>query len=113
MAISLKEVRTRILIALFSDDELMDALVFKGGNALALVHKVGSRASVGMDFSMEAPFPDLEKTRARVFEVLKREFGSIGYVVFDEKFENKPSQRSRGQPEWWGGLTCSPTCPRS
>jgi hypothetical protein len=43
MAISLEEVRRRILIALFSDDELMDILVLKGGNALALVHKVGLR----------------------------------------------------------------------
>ena len=36
MAISLEEVRRRILIAMFSDDELMDELVLKGGNALAL-----------------------------------------------------------------------------
>ncbi len=46
MAIDLDEVRRLILIALFSDDELMEALVFKGGNALALIHKVGSRASL-------------------------------------------------------------------
>jgi hypothetical protein len=26
----------------------------------------------------------------------------IGYVVFDEKFQVKPSVRT-GQPEWWGG----------
>lgn len=103
MAISLEEVRRRILIALFSDDELMDILVLKGGNALALVHKVGARASVDMDFSMEAPFADLERTRERIFATLKREFGSIGYVVFDENFEVKPSLRREGQPEWWGG----------
>lgn len=103
MAISLEEVRRRILIALFSDDDLMDTLVLKGGNALALVHKVGLRASVDMDFSMEAPFADLEKARARIFQTLKREFGSIGYVVFDEKLEIKPSHRNRDQPEWWGG----------
>lgn len=103
MAISLEEVRRRILIALFSDDELMDILVLKGGNALALVHKVGARASVDMDFSMEEPFVDLEKASARIFATLKREFGSIGYVVFDENFEVKPSQPREGQPEWWGG----------
>ena len=75
MAISLEEVRCRILIALFSDDELMDTLVLKGGNALALVHKVGLRASVDMDFSMEEPFSDLEEARERIFQTLKREFG--------------------------------------
>ena len=103
MAISLEDIRRRILIALFSDDELFDTLVLKGGNALALVHKVGSRASVDMDFSMEQPFSDLEKARVRIFEALKREFESIGYVVFDEKFEVRPSQRNQDQPEWWGG----------
>src|SRR5215831_18843588 len=102
MAISLEEVRRRILIALFSDDELFDMLVLKGGNALAPVHKVGSRVSVDMDFSMEAPFRDLENARVRIFQTLTREFGSIGYVVFDEKLEVKPAERA-GQPEWWGG----------
>ena len=103
MAISLEEVRRRILIALFSDDELMDALVLKGGNALALVYKIGSRASIDMDFSMEPAFSDLDKTRARVFSTLRREFLSNGYIVFDEKFEIKPSRPRQDQPEWWGG----------
>ena len=94
MAISLDEVRRRILIALFSDDELMDALVLKGGNALSLIHKVGSRASLDMDFSIKAVFSDLDDAKERIFRVLKREFDSIGYVVFDEKFEIKPSRPS-------------------
>jgi len=103
MAISLEEVRRRILIALFSDDELMNTLVLKGGNALALVYKVGSRASLDMDFSIQSAFSDVEKTGKRIFEVLKREFGVIGYVVFDEKFEVKPSKRRSELPDWWGG----------
>jgi hypothetical protein len=103
MAISLEEVRRRILIALFSDDELMEALVLKGGNALALVHKVGSRASLDMDFSVQNAFSELDKTRTRICDTLRREFGSAGYVIFDEKFEAKPSQLSSDQPEWWGG----------
>jgi predicted nucleotidyltransferase component of viral defense system len=102
MAISLEEVRRRILIALFSDDELMETLVLKGGNALALVHKVGSRASLDMDFSIQNAFAELDKTSLRIFNTLKREFGSVGYVVFDEKFDVKPSQ-PQGQPDWWGG----------
>ncbi|MFL6690512.1 MAG: nucleotidyl transferase AbiEii/AbiGii toxin family protein [Alphaproteobacteria bacterium] len=59
MAVSLDEVRRRILIALFSDDELMDVLVLKGGNALSIIHKVGSRASLDMDFSIKRAFADL------------------------------------------------------
>ena len=56
-----------------------------------------------MDFSIQAAFADLDRTEARIFEALRREFGSIGYVVFDEKFEKKPSRAAEGQPEWWGG----------
>src|SRR5215475_4052570 len=103
MTITLEEVRRRILIALFSDDELMDDLVLKGGNALALIYKVGSRASLDMDFSIQGAFPDLDKTATRIFDTLRREFGSIGYVVFDEKLEIKPSSPARDLPEWWGG----------
>jgi len=102
MALSVEEIRRHILIALFSDDELMRTLVLKGGNALALVHKVGSRASVDLDFSIEEPFPDLAGFVSRIFATLKREFEAFGYVVFYEKCEVKPQVRTR-QPEWWGG----------
>jgi hypothetical protein len=103
MPISLQEVRQRILIALFSDDELMDALVLKGGNALTLIYKVGSRASLDMDFSIKNAFEDVDKAGKRIIDALKQEFARIGYVLFDEKFEVKPSQRLVDQPKWWGG----------
>lgn len=103
MAITLEEVRRRILIAMVSDDELMNTLVLKGGNALALVHEVGDRASLDMDFSIATNFPDLDNVRRRVFASLRREFGGLGYVVFDEEFVPKPSQIGPDQPEWWGG----------
>jgi predicted nucleotidyltransferase component of viral defense system len=103
MAISFEEVRRRILIALFSDDELMDALVLKGGNALALVYQVGSRASLDLDFSIKSAFEDLDRAGARICAALRNEFQRIGYVVFDEKFEIKPSQAWTGKPDWWGG----------
>lgn len=103
MAISLDEVRRRILIALFSDDELMNVLVLKGGNALAIVHKVGSRASLDMDFSIKKAFDDLDDARTRIFAALDKEFGSIGYVVFDKALQIKPSNPRPDQPNWWGG----------
>ena len=88
---------------MFSDDELMDELVLKGGNALALIYHVGSRASLDMDFSIASAFPDLADASERILGALTKEFASIGYTVIDGKFEVKPSQRSRSQPEWWGG----------
>ncbi len=103
MPITLEDVRRNILIALFSDDELMDALVLKGGNALALVYGVGSRASLDMDFSMKGAFDDVDRVGKRISDSLKREFANAGYVVFDDKFEVKPSRRVADQPDWWGG----------
>jgi predicted nucleotidyltransferase component of viral defense system len=103
MAMSFEEIRRRILVALFSDDLLLDTLVLKGGNALALVHKVGSRASLDMDFSVQEAFSELDKIRDRIFGTLKREFETAGYIVFDEKLDVKPSRPPADQPKWWGG----------
>src|SRR5262249_20888574 len=103
MAMSFEDIRRRILIALFSDDVLMDMLVLKGGNALALVHKVGSRASLDMDFSVQQAFSEFDKVRDRIFAALRREFEASGYVVFDEKMGAKPSHAAARQPDWWGG----------
>lgn len=58
-----------------------------------------------MDFSIESEFSDLTKTSERIFATLRREFESVGYVMFDEKFAIKPSHPRKGQPEWWGGYT--------
>src|SRR5262245_24323019 len=103
MPISLDEVRRRILIAMVSDDDLLNELVLKGGNALAMVHEIGMRASLDMDFSIATSFPDLDDVRRKVFQQLRREFSVAGYVVFDEKFVPKPNQPGENQPEWWGG----------
>jgi predicted nucleotidyltransferase component of viral defense system len=103
VAITLEEVRRRILIALVSDDQLMNTLVLKGGNALALVHEVGERASLDMDFSIATQFPDLAEVRERVFKLLRREFAQKGYVLFDEQFVPKPNRSGPNQPDWWGG----------
>ena len=45
-----EEIRRITIIALFSDDELIDQLVLKGGNALRLIHKISSRTSLDLDF---------------------------------------------------------------
>jgi len=97
------EVRRRILIAMVSDDELLNMLVLKGGNALAMVHGVVQRATLDMDFSIASHFPDLAGAKARIFAALRGEFAKIGFAVFDEKFIPKPSARGPNQPDWWGG----------
>jgi len=52
----IKELKKIVLIALFSDDVLMDKFVLKGGSAIDLIYKIDSRASVDIDVCMENDF---------------------------------------------------------
>jgi len=52
----LEQIKKLAVIAMFSDDELMEQLVLKGGNALDLVHRLSTRGSLDVDFSMQSDF---------------------------------------------------------
>lgn len=97
------DIRRITITALFSDDELTERLVLKGGNALNLIYGLSSRSSVDLDFSLESDFEDLEDTGQRLFKALKNRFDSEGYVVFDEKLESKPKLDGKDEKSWWGG----------
>jgi hypothetical protein len=97
------EVRRRTIVALFSDDQLFEQLVLKGGNALSLVYGLSSRTSLDLDFSIEKDFADLDDTRKRVFRAVKERFSSAGFVVFDESLEPKPRVLGLNQQACWGG----------
>jgi len=97
------EIRRRVIVAMFSDDELTKRIVLKGGNALELVHRVLTRGSVDVDLSIADDFTDLADTRVRIFRALRREFGAAGYVLFDENFVVVPPTRIQDSTPWWGG----------
>lgn len=99
----LKDIRRLVIIALFSDDQLMEDLVLKGGNALDIVYGIGSRTSLDIDLSIAQDFLDLRDTEQRIFRSLEDRFEAAGYVVFDEKFEPRPRRRPEGLTEVWGG----------
>lgn len=86
--------------AVASQDELFELLVLKGGNALQLVHKLGARASIDLDFSME---DDLDAPRLGdlLRTALVERFGSVGYYVYDYNFGPRPSDQAPGAR--WGG----------
>jgi hypothetical protein len=96
------EIRRLTIIGLFSDDTLFEQLVLKGGNAISLVYRVGGRASLDLDFSIEQDFKDVQDAERRIFRALERKFGEHGLLLFDGKFAPKPKA---GRPEipWWGG----------
>src|SRR5271157_5138457 len=78
--ISFEEVRKLIITALFSDDLLFEQLVLKGGNALSLVHGIGIRASLDLDFSLEKDFENLPDIQSRMERALTGRFASVGFV---------------------------------
>ena len=89
-------VRRIAITALFSDDVLYDKVVLKGGNALNIALGISDRTSLDLDFSIENDFDNLEDIEKRISAALERRFDAAGFVVFDFKFEKKPSVAREG-----------------
>jgi hypothetical protein len=101
---TLDHIKKVAVMAMFSDDELYDELVLKGGNAMDLILKLSSRASVDLDFSMHHDFPKgFEDFRSRVERTLTKTFRNNGYEVFDVKMVEKPNHISDDMRDFWGG----------
>jgi len=98
-----EDIKRIALIAMFSDDDLMDVLVLKGGNALDIVYGISPRASIDLDFSIETDFKDIDKTRSKIQAVLTRTFDERGYKAFDIILSPRPQIPSTKKPEFWGG----------
>lgn len=94
------QIRKLTITALFSDDELYERIVLKGGNAISLVYGYGARGSLDLDFSVEQDFPELDRTRRRVFKALTERFSSVGLAVIDGQFRPKPPM---SRDHRWGG----------
>jgi len=98
----LQRVKRVAVIALFSDDELMDKLVLKGGNLLDIVYEVSARASVDVDFSTPGEF-DLAELKTRVENALVSTFAEQRFVAFDISVQEKPEKISEDMKGFWGG----------
>ncbi|MEY2831866.1 MAG: hypothetical protein RLZZ574_1124 [Cyanobacteriota bacterium] len=99
----IRRIRELVIIAMFADDDLMETLVLKGGNALDIAHDLKLRASVDVDFSMSDDFDDLEAIQSKIERSLAERFDSEGYRVFDYRFKPKPKKASQEIPDFWGG----------
>ena len=93
------------IIAMFSDDVLMERLVLKGGNALDLIYQISARASVDIDLSMETDFTpaELVDLGKRIETALRDTFRLEGFEVFDVRFENRPPTLTADLADFWGG----------
>lgn len=104
----LREVRSLTIIALFSDDDLMESLVLKGGNALEIGYGLNSRASIDVDVSMVQEFEvigleNVSEVEERLDKVLNKAFEPKGFKVFDVKVKVKPKKVNEGTEDFWGG----------
>lgn len=98
----LEAIKRAAIVAMFADDELMDVMVLKGGNAMDIVHRVNSRASVDLDFSMKDDL-DREAVHPRLERALKSTFELQGYHVFDIKLSVRPGRMPDALAAFWGG----------
>lgn len=101
----IEEIKRIALIAMFSDDDLMNALVLKGGNALDLIYKVDSRSSLDLDFSIEGQHTaeELQRFEEKIIRALKSTFEERGFAAFDIQFTSRPDTISPDMAPFWGG----------
>ena len=84
-----EDIRRLVIVAVFADPVLFERLVVKGGNALRLVHRIGLRTSLDVDFSTPGDL-DEPDTRDRMLRTLSDRFDSAGFQVFDFSLEPRP-----------------------
>jgi hypothetical protein len=98
----LEAIKRAAIVAMFADDDLIDVLVLKGGNAMDIVHQVNSRASVDLDFSMKDDL-DHEAVLPRLQRALETTFDLQGYLAFDIKLSVRPGRMPDELASFWGG----------
>lgn len=101
----IERIKKLAIIALFLDNDLMDILVLKGGNALDIVYKIAQRASIDLDFSIENEFDstEIDSIRFRIERELRRIFNENDYEVFDVTLIERPDVVGPDTPPFWGG----------
>jgi hypothetical protein len=102
------KIKRLAIIALASDDELSEAIVLKGGNAIDLAYSnqdgAVSRTSFDLDFSLaDGDFlGDLQVIKGRIEKTLVQTYAENGYVVLEYKFIIKPKVKPQ-VADFWGG----------
>ena len=91
----LEKLKKLTIIAMVSDDYLMEKLVLKGGNALDLFYGISPRASLDLDFSMPDDFKsnELESVKTKIENLLHDTFVREGFAIFDFKFLERPEHQ--------------------
>ena len=99
----LDRIKRLVIVALVTDDVLMETLVLKGGNALSIAYGLGNRGSADVDFSMEQDFVDVQQTVQTIATNLAETFAAHELHAFDVKVEEKPGTMPIALRSFWGG----------
>jgi len=99
---ALEVIKRAAIVAMFSDEELMDLLVLKGGNAMDIIHQANSRASVDLDFSMKEDF-DYKAVQPKIEKAIRTTLEQHKYYAFDVKMTPKPGRMPEDLASFWGG----------
>jgi len=104
-----QQIKRMVIIAMSSDDELMERFVLKGGNAIDLAYEAGTRASADIDLSMAGEFhpEELADIRARIEKNLISTFRPAGLEVFDLTMGEAPENITPDLRAFWGGYSLS------
>lgn len=98
-----RQIKQLAIIALISDDQLLELLVLKGGSAIELLHPTAGRQSLDIDFSIDGDLEgDAEDLCIRFEHLLNNAFEPEGFRVFDVRFEPQP-QEPTPMLAFWGG----------
>lgn len=105
----IEKIQKIAITAMFSDDEFLEKLSLKGGNAMDLIHKISSRASIDLDFSICDDFEisNLKKIETRIHDLLITAFKEEEFVIIDFKFGKKPKTANAENEDFWGGYSIS------
>lgn len=105
MAINIQEVDNikKILIAsIASDDDLMEQMVLKGGNAISLGYGLSERPSYDLDYSLEDDFSDHNIVFERLKELISEGLNTNNYHLYDFSYKVKPMSQTQNH-DFWGG----------
>ncbi|HBF6777319.1 TPA: nucleotidyl transferase AbiEii/AbiGii toxin family protein [Clostridioides difficile] len=102
MNTTLQKIKKLAIIALFTDDNLMDTFVLKGGTALELAYNIHDRASIDIDVSMRNDF-DLDEIEPKLKNIFIETFDEHNYYLFDFKIYPRPLTSNIEIGKFWGG----------
>jgi predicted nucleotidyltransferase component of viral defense system len=101
--VSIDRIKRLAIVALISDDYLMETLVLKGGNAMLMAYDLSSRASYDLDFSMSDDFKDIQEVKRVMEKNIFESFKADGLHTFDFTFTPKPRIARDETKDFWGG----------